>query len=129
MQFHAKYRNEGYEGSMLRFGDEPYRDGKRSRTLLKLKEFQDEEFMIVRVTEGKPYVTEEGTFRVPIYECQYKPGGPTFTVTAPGNMHEKHALWVDSDATCGKFLTIKFHYYSADGIPQLPIALRFYETI
>jgi DNA ligase-1 len=127
--YHDRFLKEGYEGTMLRFGDEPYRDGKRSRTLLKLKEFQDEEFMIMRVTEGKPYVTEEGTFRVPIYECQYKPGGPTFTVTAPGNMHEKHALWVDSDATRGKFLTVKFHYYSADGIPQLPIALRFHETV
>ena len=129
MEHHTAYRNQNYEGTMLRFGSDDYQHGKRSRTLLKLKEFQDEEFMIMRVTEGKPYVTEEGTFRVPIYECQYKPGGPTFTVTAPGNMHEKHALWVDSDATCGKFLTIKFHYYSADGIPQLPIALRFHETI
>jgi len=129
MQFHAKYRNEGYEGSMLRFGDEPYRDGKRSRTLLKLKEFQDEEFMILSVEAGKPYITDGGTYEVPVYTCQYRPEGPTFTVTAPGTMHEKHALWLDRENTPGKFITVKFHYYSEVGIPQLPVALRFHETV
>jgi len=113
---------------MLRFGTDGYQDGKRSRTLLKLKEFQDEEFMITGVTEGKPYITEDGTFHVPVYECA-TPSGGTFTVTAPGNMHEKDELWEDRDNSIARYLTIKFHYYSADGIPQLPIALRFYETV
>jgi len=126
---HENFRAQGYEGTMIRFGDEPYRDGKRSRTLLKLKEFQDEEFMILSVEEGKPYITDNGTFRVPVYTCQYRPDGPTFTVTAPGNMREKHALWEDRHNTPGKFLTVKFHYYSVDGIPQLPVALRFHETV
>jgi len=128
MQHHTAYRNQGYEGTMLRFGTDSYQHGKRSRTLLKLKEFQDEEFMITGVIEGKPYITDEGTFHVPIYECA-TPSGGIFTVTAPGNMHAKHALWIDSDVTVGRYLTVKFHYYSADGIPQLPIALRFYETV
>jgi DNA ligase-1 len=129
MEVHTEYRQEGYEGTMLRFGNEPYRDGKRSRTLLKLKEFQDEEFMILNVEAGKPYISDSGTYEVPVYTCQYRPEGPTFTVTAPGNMHEKHTLWLDRENTPGKFLTVKFHYYSEAGIPQLPIALRFYETI
>lgn len=129
MQFHSKYRSEGYEGSMLRFGEEPYRDGKRSRTLLKLKEFQDAEFEIVSVDEGKPYITDKGTFQVPVYTCVIPENLETFTVTAPGTMHEKHALWLDRSKTTGSLLTVKFHYYSSAGIPQLPVALRFHETV
>ena len=128
MEQHTAYRNQGYEGTMLRFGTDDYQHGKRSRTLLKLKEFQDAEFKIIEVNEGKPYITDEGTFRVPIYTCETK-GLGTFTVTAPGNMHEKDELWQDRDNSIARYLTIKFHYYSADGIPQLPIALRFYETV
>ena len=128
MELHTEYRQEGYEGTMLRFGDEPYRDGKRSRTLLKLKEFQDAEFEIVNVNEGKPYITDEGTFRVPVYVCQTSDGG-LFNVTAPGDMYQKNEHWIHRQEAIGHFLTIKFHYVSADGIPQLPIALRFYETV
>jgi DNA ligase-1 len=130
MEFHAYYRDRGYEGTMLRFGDDHYQDGKRSRTLLKMKEFQDEEFEIVGVNEGKPYVTEQGTFRVPVYVCQVgNDPEKTFTVTAPGTMYEKDEHWTHRQEAIGHFLTVKFHYYSEAGIPQLPVALRFYETI
>ncbi len=129
MEYHARFRKDGYEGTMLRFGDESYRDGKRSRTLLKLKEFQDAEFEIVGVEEGKPYVTDKGTFRVPVYTCVVPICGETFTVTAPGNMQEKDELWHKRAWYMGRLLTVKFHYYSEAGIPQLPVALRFHETV
>ncbi len=128
MHFHDRFRFEKYEGTMLRFGTDGYQDGKRSRTLLKLKEFQDEEFKIIAVNEGKPYITEKGTFRVPVWVCETPQGGE-FTVTAQGNMHEKDALWTSRAIHLHKKLTVKFHYFSADGIPQLPIALRFHETV
>lgn len=126
--YHAGFRCNGYEGSMLRFGYDRYQDGKRSRTLLKVKEFQDSEFTIVGVEEGKPYITEERTFQVPIWVCDAG-NGKTFTVTAQGNMYEKHELWQIRQDFIGDMLTVKYHYMSADGIPQLPIALRFYETV
>lgn len=130
MEHHAQFREQGYEGTMLRFSDDHYKDGKRSRTLLKMKEFQDAEFMIVAVNEGKPYVTDQGTFRVPVYVCQVGNDlDKTFTVTAPGTMHEKDALWRDASKGLGDRLTVKFHYKSAAGIPQLPVALRFYEMV
>jgi len=128
MTEHTINRHRGYEGTMLRFGDEPYKHGKRSRTLLKVKEFQDDEFEIVGVQEGKPYVTEHGTYRVPVYECDAG-NGKLFTVTAPGNMQEKHQQWEMGNAQIGERLTVKFHYLSKDGIPQLPVALRFHETV
>jgi DNA ligase-1 len=121
---HAYYRAQGYEGTMLRFGCDGYDDGKRSRSLLKLKEFQDAEFTIVGVKEGTPYTKEGVTYQVPIWVCDAG-NGETFTCTAQGNMYEKHTLWVNRIKHIGHPLTVKFHYYSKEGIPQLPIALRF----
>lgn len=113
---------------MLRFGDEPYRDGKRSRTLLKIKEFQDAEFTIVGVEEGKPYIRDTRSYQVPVWVCAAG-NGETFTVTAPGTMEEKDNLWNNRERLIGLKLTVKYHYLSSEGIPQLPIALRFHETI
>lgn len=46
------YLEHGYEGQMLRVIDSPY-EGKRSKYLIKHKEFEDEEFKIVSIEEGK----------------------------------------------------------------------------
>ena len=127
-QRHEEFRKANYEGTMLRFGDEPYRDGKRSRSLLKLKEFHDAEFTIIGVNEGIPYVTGGGTYRVPVWVLDAG-NGETFTATAQGNMKEKDQQWTDREDHIGKKLTVKYHYLSKLGVPQLPIALRFYETV
>lgn len=48
---YSKYLADGFEGQMLRVLDSPY-ENKRSKNLVKRKEFFDEEFTIVDVTEG-----------------------------------------------------------------------------
>lgn len=128
MALHARYRDEGYEGTMLRFSDDGYQDGKRSRTLLKIKEFQDEEFRIVGYSQGKPYITANGDYQVPVWICETV-DGKQFTVTAAGTMEEKDYQWRNREAYVRRMLTVKFHYYSSEGIPQLPVALRFREDI
>jgi ATP-dependent DNA ligase len=47
-----EYLEWGYEGQMLRVPDSPY-EGKRSKFLIKHKEFEDGEFEIVSIEEGK----------------------------------------------------------------------------
>jgi len=128
LEEHEKNLANGYEGTMLRWGFAGYEDGKRSKHLLKMKNFQDAEFEIIGFQEGKPYVTEEMTFQVPVWVCQ-TPAGETFTCTAQGDRFEKHALWETRSEHIGKQLTVKYHYLSKDGIPQLPVALRFREDI
>ncbi|WP_289101017.1 hypothetical protein [uncultured Marinobacter sp.] len=128
MTLHSQFRAEGYEGTMLRHSDEGYQHGKRARTLLKLKEFHDAEFTVVDYEQGKPYITDEGVFNVPVWICDAG-NGKTFNVTAPGNMHEKDAQWRGVNSYIGKPLTVKYHYLSKDGIPQLPVALRFREDV
>lgn len=48
----AAFMEQGYEGSMVRL-DLPYEVGKRSKSLLKRKDFLDGEFELVRVEEGE----------------------------------------------------------------------------
>jgi DNA ligase-1 len=48
----GSYLEQGYEGQMLRVPNSPY-EGKRSKYLIKHKEFEDEEFKIVSIEEGK----------------------------------------------------------------------------
>lgn len=127
--YHEENLAAGYEGTMLRWGNAGYQDGKRSKHLLKLKQFQcDSEFKITGFRRGVPYVTSKGTFEVPVWVCDAG-NGKTFTCTAQGDMYEKHALWESAEEHVGKQLTVKYHYLSASGIPQLPVALRFREDL
>lgn len=50
-RLYAGFMEKGYEGAMVRF-DLPYEVGKRSKSLLKLKDFLDGEFELVNVEEG-----------------------------------------------------------------------------
>lgn len=126
--FHEENLEGGFEGTMLRWGTTGYQDGKRSKHLLKMKNFQDAEFEIIGFQEGKPYVAPEATYQVPVWVCQ-TPEGETFTCTAQGDRHEKHALFQNAKDHVGRQLTVKYHYLSKTGIPQLPVALRFREDI
>lgn len=126
--YHEENTAAGYEGTMLRWGVLGYQDGKRSKQLLKLKNFQDFEFTIVAVNRGVPYIKDEVQYEVPVWVCDAG-NGETFTCTAQGDMHRKHELWLTREQHVGKQLTVKFHYYSKDGIPQLPVALRFRDDL
>ena len=123
---HAKHLSEGYEGSMLRQFDMPYESGKRSKSLLKKKDFKDDEFTIIGVSKGKPNIRLG--LEVGIYECQTK-DGKTFTVTAPGNAQERHEHAQYGHENIGRSLTVKYFNYTPDGVPYLPVALRIREDI
>lgn len=127
-EFHERQLAAGYEGTMLRHGSAGYEDGKRSHHLLKLKNFKDAEFQIVGYERGVPYVTGKGVFEVPVWVLDAG-NGKTFTATAQGDKYRKNELWETRDEHIGKQLTVKFHYFSKDGIPQLPVSLRFREDI
>lgn len=123
---HAKYLSEGYEGTMLRQFDIPYESGKRSKGLLKKKDFQDAEFTIIGASKGKPNIRLG--LEVGIYECKTQEG-KTFTVTAPGNAQERHEHAQNGRQHIGRSLTVKYFNYTPDGVPYLPVALRIREDI
>ncbi|MDD4865169.1 MAG: hypothetical protein PHE38_14320 [Alishewanella agri] len=125
--YHNTWVGKGYEGTMVRTLGVGYEDGKRSKSLQKMKDFQDSEFEILDVIQGTPRQTATGQLEVPIYVC--KCGPHTFNATAPGDMFEKHSAWLNRDNAIGKMLTVKFFSFTPDGIPFLPVALRIREDI
>ncbi len=125
-ELHAKYIGLGFEGTIVRHGQHPYEDGKRSKSLLKKKDFQDAEFEIIGIQRGKR--NERHDLEVGIYECKTK-DGKTFTVTAPGDMYEKNQHALAGSSNIGKQLTVKFFNYTPDGLPFHPVALRVREDI
>ena len=126
--FHARNVAENYEGTMVRWGDAVYEDGKRSKSLMKMKDFKDDEFKIVAVGEGKPTIRGDVTYRLAVYTCVTK-DGKTFECTAPGTMQEKHDAAERGDADIGKYLTVKYFNMTPDGVPFLPVGLRLREDI
>ncbi len=102
MKFQAACIEEGFEGAMLRWGNFAYEAGKRSKGLLKVKTFEDAEFIITDVTPGT------STFQdCAILHCVTQAGNP-FTLTAPGTIEQKRQILLDKASVIGKVVTIKY---------------------
>lgn len=129
IEFHATFLGRGYEGTIVRHGDTGYEDGKRSKSLMKKKDFQDAEFRIVSHELGKPDIKADGTYERPVFICEAH-NGERFGVTAPGTMQERHQFFLNGLGNyIGRLLTVKFFNLTPDGIPFHPVALRVREDI
>lgn len=110
------YRDLGYEGIMLRPGDGCY-ENKRSKTLLKLKEFEDAEFDIVGVGSGSGAESDCIMFTCCLPEDKTK----TFNVRPRGSHDERRKMFKHKDSFIGKQLTVVFQGYTDDGYPRFPV--------
>lgn len=123
MTCQGQFIEEGYEGAMLRHSTAPYQPGKRSSTLLKVKTFQDGEFVVVdhKLARGK----YEGAA---IFVCETA-DGHSFDVLAPGTVPEKKAMGANAAQYVGKKLTVKYAYMTQteEPVPFQPIGMRFRE--
>ena len=120
--FYEEYLKDGYEGQMVRL-NQGY-ENKRSKGLLKRKEFIDEEFKILRVVEGVG--NRYGT--AGYMEFQTKEGRP-FKSNIKGDFAYLRSLLVKKDKLVGQMATIKFFAYTPDKVPRFPyvIGIRNYE--
>lgn len=115
-----QYRESGYEGAMIRISKNGYEPGKRSRQLLKLKEFLDEEFKIESIVPSK-----DGWARL---NCSTEKG-VMFGCSAPGTISNKKKMLREKQKYIGKMITIKFSHWTNEGKPFQPIAVRLKEDI
>ena len=115
-----EYRDQGYEGAILRWGTTGYEDGKRSKSLVKIKEWESDEFKVIALHKSR-----DGWA---ILECEL-PNGKTFRVSAPGSMEDKIYILAYPDHYIGKDVTVDFANYTEDGIPFHPVAINFREDI
>jgi DNA ligase-1 len=120
--YHNRWVLEGFEGAILRSRDAVY-ENKRSRGLVKLKMFEDHEFEIIAVGEGR------GKFAgVAMLTC-VTPNGIEFDCCAPGTLEERAACLQRGERLVGEQLTVKHFGWTDDGKPRFPVgkALRNYE--
>jgi len=116
------YVEHGYEGQMVRL-DASY-ENKRSKNLLKRKEWKDGEWEILGVEEGEGNRT--GTVGFMQFRTE---AGRTFKSNVKGDFEYITELWRTREELVGKKATIKYFNLTPDGVPRFPyvIAIRDYE--
>lgn len=112
-QYHIKFLEEGYEGTMIRMDLGDY-ENKRSKQLLKYKNFQDAEFLILDVTPGLGNRSECAGRLV----CQI--GDKTFGCSMTGTVEFMKEVLDNKDQIIGKYATVKYFQLTEDGIPRFP---------
>lgn len=127
---HEKNIADGYEGSILRWGDDGYEDDKRTVKSIKLKPFEDHEFKVVDYKWATPNRDKHNNdLLVPVYVYEISPGGPRGHVTAPGDMYEKDEQGRSIDDQMGRMMTITHMGYTLDGIPDIATAKCWHEPL
>ena len=121
-ELYGKWTEQGYEGQMVR-RNKPY-ENKRSKSLLKRKEFQDGEYTILGYGEG--IGNRSGTIGQLHFET---PNKTPFHSNVKGTFEYLSDLLKDAGSLVGKQATIKYFGLTPDGVPRFPyvVAIRDYE--
>lgn len=121
-EYHDKFVALGYEGIIIR-RDAEY-EYFRSKNLLKLKHWMDEEFEIIEIEEG--IGNRSGMMGGIILKTK---DGKIFTSNAKGTYDYYKELLINKNKYIGKMATLKYQNLTPDGIPRfgVVIAIRDYE--
>jgi DNA ligase-1 len=117
-RYHTEFLEQGYEGSIVRVDIKNY-ENKRSKQLLKKKDFYDGEFEIVDFEEGKG--NRSGTAGNIILKLE---DGRTFGAGIKGTREFVRDLFVNKNEYIGKTATIKYFQKTPDGIPRFGVAIQ-----
>lgn len=115
---YTRWLADGYEGQIVRL-DKPY-ENKRSKNLLKRKEFQDDEFKILDIVEGEGGRTGTAGY----VELKTKDGKP-FKSNIKGNFDFLKQVLRDRKKLIGSTVTVRFFCLTPDGIPRFPYVVAF----
>ena len=123
---HDKYVKEGFEGIMTRNLDSLYVEKTRSNNLLKYKDFEDDEFIIIGFKMGKG--TEENAI---IFTCITEQGYE-FDVRPRGSIEKRVEMLLNGSSFLGKKLTVRYQIDSRkleNPLPRFPVGIdiRDYE--
>lgn len=114
------FLEDGYEGAILRHGNQGYEPGRRTEYLLKVKRFVDREFKIIDVRRGRGKYED-----MAIFICETD-AGHAFEVTSPGTHEDKKRAWKERDGYIGTRLKVKFESFTAtsEPVPYMPVAIE-----
>lgn len=119
---YEKYLESNYEGQIVRINDVYH--NKRCNSLLKRKEFIDEEYEIVDIVEGKGNragMAGRATLRMK--------DGRLFGAGIKGSHGYARELLLNKQRYVGNGseATVRYFRLTPDGIPRFPVAVYFYE--
>jgi DNA ligase-1 len=118
-----EYLTQGYEGQMVRL-DEKY-DMKRSKSLLKRKDFMDDEYEIIEIMEGEGNRSGMAGYA----SMKNKKGLMDFRSNIKGDFEFLKEMLLNKETYKGKKATIRFFGLTPDKKPRFPylVAMRDYE--
>lgn len=115
--YHAKWKNEGYEGLMIRVGSGLYEYSKRSINLLKYKEMEQAEFRIVKI-----YTAENDPNKV-MFTLWSEEGQATFDCALKGDKLENLKYLKDPEKYLECYLTVDYQVLSQCNMPLFPVGI------
>lgn len=118
-RLHDKWVSEGFEGAVARKPDKVYEFGKRSSTMIKIKQYQEESFRIIDYSEKLR--DEDFCFILETKE------GKVFEAKPIGDREMKDEYLNDMENIIGHMGDVKFFEWSQDNIPLQPVfmAVRY----
>ena len=127
-EYHQKFISEGYEGSILRWGDAGYALNQRSSNLLKYKDFIDMVYKVVDV-EPSDKNPEQGVIICEGFKSS--PDGDqlgerfTFGCGMKFAHKEREEILANKSDYIGQTAEIRFFEYTDDGLPRFPVCVGF----
>lgn len=120
IDLHDKYAGKRYEGVMVRILDSVYQN-KRSSSLMKYKNFKDDEFEVVDFEEGTGKDKGAIIFIVQYDEKRTFKVRPSETLTKRKQMYKKGSSYI------GKMYTVRYQPdpISDDNLPRFPVGVAF----
>lgn len=115
--FYAEWIKEGYEGQMIRLSNSGY-EHKRSKALLKRKEFLSEEFRVLRTEEGNG--NWAGMVKRFIFEL---PDGRECGSGVRGTQEKLKELFESENTP--DWATVRFFTPTPDGMPRFPVVVDY----
>jgi DNA ligase-1 len=119
MKEHIQFIDDGYEGIIIRMADGLYKPAHRDISLQKLKNFVDDEFLVVDIDHGKGKNLEVAKFI-----CQTKEG-KLFNVDYNAPLEERQEMLINKDNYIGRLLTVKYQELSDDNVPRFGKGISF----
>lgn len=122
-KYHEEFIRLGFEGSIIRIDSTGY-ENKRSKSLLKYKNWMEEDFPILEVLEGQGNRSECANMLV-----LQLPNGETSKATVTGSEEFMKRLWQERRSIIGKLASTKFFSYTDEGKLRFPTikTIRDYE--
>jgi len=117
--WHSDNIQNGYEGSIIRWGDDGYKVNGRSSNLLKYKDFLDIDAEIIDIVPAE----QRTTWGVPVLRYNNK----EFRSGTKMSFKDKEDLLTNKKDYIGKVANIRFFEYSDDGIPRFPVMIGIHE--